>query len=163
VRHPARVGYLADADQHVEGVAAMHGLAGQHEVVGQEKLDLDLRMAGAERVQQRRQMLAAEPERAVHLQLARHHLAALLQGLLDGLHALDDPGGMLGQQVPLVRQLQAARGAHRQAHAQPRLELAETLGDRGRRDVFLACQGGQAAYTVQRQDEAQVVDVQLHY
>lgn len=141
----------------------MDRLARQHQVVRQVQLHLEIGMRRLELRQQRSEVAPSEAERAMHLQLAGHRLAALPQRLLDGLHVFEHAGGVLRQQMALVGQLQPARGAQRKPDAQARFELAEPLGHGRRRHVFLARQRREAAEPVQRQHEAQVVNGQLHH
>ncbi|MNV92909.1 hypothetical protein D3C71_1875430 [compost metagenome] len=96
------------------------------------------------------------------LELARHDLTTLLKRLLDHLHLLQDPGGVLRQKMAFVRELQAPGGALGQPDAEAGLQLPQPLGHGRRRDVLFPGQGRQATQAVQRQDEPQILDVQLH-
>ncbi|KQU80928.1 hypothetical protein ASE08_11715 [Rhizobacter sp. Root16D2] len=134
---------IARRPQPHRGVEAGGPQVGQ--LLAEVELHLHLRVRRMELRQQRPEPRMAEAERAAQPDQAARLVVALGQLRLQLLEALQQRPRLRHEGLAVRRELQPARAAVEQPQPEPRLQRRQPLRHRRRRQVELACRGGQAA------------------
>ena len=126
------------------------------EPVRQLQVDDDLGMCGMEGGHDPCDMTTAEAERRDDAQMAGDLATPVGEGVLEFLERAEHAQAAIGQQLAFVGQGQHAAGAVDELHAEPLLQRAQPLADRGRGDIELARGRGERARARYGGEEAQI-------
>jgi hypothetical protein len=94
-----------------------------------------------------------KPSVALDAQQPARRRAARRHGFFHLAHVVEDARRVVQVGFAFGGQADAARGAVHEPHAEPRFQLREPLGGGGRRDVHIACNGGQIAVPREQHEE----------